>query len=492
MAAPQQVSPVQETFLHDDSDTASEAGSESPSVMYQAEPFDTFKTRIHELTLTQIWPNANSDQITIERLRSSGFNRIIGITWDVDNHKLQHVVRVPWFPDDDLAAQAAPLDLIKKHTKIPCAKIIQYDLSTENPLESPYMIQDHVPGVDLHSLMHNQETGKVDNKISHHGWQKLARELGSITRQMLSTRSTVAGTIVLSPDRAKSLHIAPFPTTTSDSASTTSRPYISCVQSEITPSRISDLLTSLFTFEREKELAEGTRADLPSPWPHLITLTSELYSQGHFQNLNYALCHPDLLPRNILVSPQFLSGTRSSTKSSIAAILDWDSALLAPSFMACRPPAWLWNHGEEYEVAQSNEADESERNTKVEPNTREGEIIKQIFDEAAGEEYVRLAYDPVYVLLRQLFKFAIGGVNNSDQLELARRLVEEWEEIKRGKNLKEGDDEGADEAENGLLSPITEQPSAQESPHQIRTQTQSEGEKKGKVAKIWKKRCVVM
>ncbi|CEI60364.1 unnamed protein product [Fusarium venenatum] len=61
-------------------------------------------------------------------------------------------------------------------------------------------------------------------------------------------------------------------------------------------------------------------------------MASELEASGWFANQHYySLAHLDLAPRNILVDP-------TSNKAIISAILDWDSAILAPMFMSCAPP----------------------------------------------------------------------------------------------------------------------------------------------------------
>ncbi|KAK4222733.1 hypothetical protein QBC38DRAFT_512771 [Podospora fimiseda] len=473
MAAPQaETSPIQGTFLLDDSDAESAAPTD-PSVTYGAEPFATFRNRIHELTINVIWPNAASDQITIERLTSGGYNRTFGITWDVDNHKLQHVVRVPWFADDDYAAQVAPLDFVAKYTKIPTAKIIQYDTTTENPLESPYMIQDRVSGVGLASL--------VDNKIPPHGWQKLAKELGDITRQMMSTRSTVAGTIVLSPDGLRGLHVAPFRTSPEASPAETSRPYTPCGPSQISSQSVASLLINMFEFQRQKELDQGPYVvDFPGPWHGFITMTKKLEEMGYFQDVDYCLCHLNLFPRNVIVDPSVF-GTLNK-KNKIAAILDWDSALLAPTFMACRPPAWLWNN----EQLLEESFDESETKTKVEPSTEEGAEIKRIFDEAAGETYMFFAYNPVYKVARRLFQFGMTGISRADEFKMAHDLWDEWGVMKEGGGSTKGD---------GLTTEqLVAQAVGEEGPqsHPVLT---SEKKKEG-LRRNWKKRlkkrCIVM
>lgn len=56
--------------------------------------------------------------------------------------------------------------------------------------------------------------------------------------------------------------------------------------------------------------------------------------------------------------------------------------------------------------------------------------IKSVFDEAARPIYRRFAYDPIYVLARQLWHFASGGFMSDDEYHEAGQVVEMWEGMK--------------------------------------------------------------
>jgi len=70
-------------------------------------------------------------------------------------------------------------------------------------------------------------------------------------------------------------------------------------------------------------------------------MTHELDAGGYFSQVWYSLAHLDLAPRNILIDVDTDTDTARSTNI-ITAILDWDSAMLAPCFLSCYPPVWLW------------------------------------------------------------------------------------------------------------------------------------------------------
>lgn len=114
----------------------------------------------------------------------------------------------------------------------------------------------------------------------------------------------------------------------------------------------------------------------------------ELGFLGDGQN---CLCHFDLAARNILIE---ISPDGSPT---ISGIVDWDSAVFAPTYVACAPPVWLWSDPEQYD---------DEGNAKEEPSTAEQEEIKEIFDDVVGFDWTWFAYQPEYRLAIELFHFA--------------------------------------------------------------------------------------
>jgi len=85
-------------------------------------------------------------------------------------------------------------------------------------------------------------------------------------------------------------------------------------------------------------------------------MTKELHALGYLQDTSLTLCHLDFEARNILIDP-------SNNVQPISAILDWDSAVFAPAFMACTPPMWLW--------AWKEDEDEDERDANNTPDTLE-------------------------------------------------------------------------------------------------------------------------
>ncbi|KAK4464345.1 phosphotransferase enzyme family protein [Cladorrhinum samala] len=421
------------TSLRDNlkSDNESIDASQSALVTaFNAEPFDAFTHRVRELILTAVWPNATAEQVTVEEMTNSRFNQIIGISWNVDRHNLQHILRIPQFADSgDIGEQVAALKFVKKHTKIPAPTVIEYDRSSDNALGSPYMVQNRITGVSLHKM-----TTPVMN-VPHAGWLKLAHELGEAYRQMLVVRSAAAGRLVLSSESlGGSIHVAPFET--SETPSRPAQPYAAAGPNQISSDAALALVKDLLNFRQEKQMA-GKPAESRGEFQDLLVMARELADAGYFNDLDCCLCHLDISPRNILVDPS-IAGTRNAG-SKIAAILGWRSAILAPSFMACTPPAWLWSHDDadrhgNADKENSDELDESSHN--LDPKTEDShKEIKAVFDEAAGPDFVYYAYDPVYRLARRLFRFALGGVEPFNEYrEAYRDIILEWQRIKKAED----------------------------------------------------------
>ncbi|MCJ1457731.1 hypothetical protein MMC28_008100 [Mycoblastus sanguinarius] len=132
------------------------------------------------------------------------------------------------------------------------------------------------------------------------------------------------------------------------------------------------------------------------------------------------LCHLDLHPRNIMVKIE----PDSSLK--VTAILDWDEAVIAPKFVNCQPPGWLWGYDKDTHV---DEDDLLPWPYEL-PSTLEQQELKRIFEEYAGPDYPRLAYDESSRFIRGLFRLATLGLTASWHFTAAERIVKEWKALR--------------------------------------------------------------
>ncbi|MBE3049300.1 aminoglycoside phosphotransferase family protein, partial [Candidatus Bathyarchaeota archaeon] len=401
---------------HTKSDSSA-AESCTSTVVYEHEPFDTFRLRVLELATGTVWPGSAKDEIIVERLRGGGFNRIIGIDrispetttryilrlLGIDRTspktRTQYILRIPRFDSAQIDNEVATLQFLHEHTGIPAPEVVSFDETENNALGSPYSVQKLIPGADLYSTY---------PKLSHEERCRVARELGAICNQMLSVRSNVAGKLVLPTDRKDSkapLEVAPLESKDANLV----KPY-----SQSTPTKTThELLTVMFLARKayDLELCPDDE-DGGELWDGLSQMTSELDADGWLTDRHNSIAHLDFAPRNILANP-----TPDTQLPIISAILDWDSAVLAPAFMSCAPPLWVW--------AWQDDEDEDERTANDDPPTANGRELKKLFEEAAGEDYLRLAYEPTYRLARQLCGFAINDIRSNESFRAARAMLKE-------------------------------------------------------------------
>lgn len=131
------------------SSSDSESASDSSTIVYNHEPFEAFKIRVFQLCQDVFAPISN-EEISLERLRGGGFNRIIGISITKSPSR-QYILRVPRFEAVQLNRDLGPLYLLGRQFDIPVPEVVTFDLTSCNALQDPYMIQNRIPGADLFS-----------------------------------------------------------------------------------------------------------------------------------------------------------------------------------------------------------------------------------------------------------------------------------------------------------------------------------------------------
>ncbi|KAG6354633.1 hypothetical protein INS49_004651 [Diaporthe citri] len=424
------------------SDSSSDAQSESSTIIYDHESFAQFQAKVLAFTRSCTWlPSYDEDEITVERLHGGTFNRVIGLTFTSSQRKDQdltsspptekrtsetvsnYILRIPRFKDarvdDDVAVllfvkRLPEIELCPRVPEISVPEIIAFDETENNCLGSCFMVQKRLPG---QPLVH------IYPQLGHEKQRRVARDLGHVYRRMLSVWSTHAGRLVL-PEDNKSLHAEIHVTSwdprasiffTGEQKPRTSAPY----RSGRSGDSVLELLRRTFQ-EQKTELRKSVPSDTLRPhlFDRVCKMVSEMDAAGYFKEVDghFALSHLDLEPRNILAdleSPpdgQIISG-----------ILDWDSAVLAPAFMSCAPPMWIWDWQEDEH--------EDERLANEEPATPEQKELKTVFETAAGPQYVRCAYHPAYRLARRLVRFAIDGIRSSEDVKEAEAMLGEWQSL---------------------------------------------------------------
>ncbi|KAI0594490.1 hypothetical protein F4775DRAFT_606223 [Biscogniauxia sp. FL1348] len=402
-AAPNLVSGMDNNSVHSDQSVDNESVcssediesvySDTSTLIYGHEPFSTFQERVLDLACKIIWPGANPKEITVDRLEGGGYNRIIGISRrlsDELNLRFHFVLRVPRFESSQIDCEVAALRFVHQHTEIPTPVVLEFDTTNWNPIGSAYMIQNYIPAVNLYDMYLG---------FDHEGKCRLARELGNVYRQILAVRSSTHGILVPAPgdDKVTSpIHVAPVPMRDildpyAPHDPLAAKPYDNSAPTQST----LEILTSLIQARKAWRLSRYPNNTIERIYmDQFCTMASELDADGWFSDVPICLAHLDLGPHNILVDMK-----ANDQGPIILGVLDWDSAVLFPMFVACEPPVWLW-HWDGESFVDERSADD----VVLTPEERE---VKQIFEEAAGPDYMRFAYRPEYRLARTLSEFAL-------------------------------------------------------------------------------------
>ncbi|KAL8822615.1 MAG: hypothetical protein Q9191_006651 [Dirinaria sp. TL-2023a] len=351
----------------------------------------------------------------VERLGGGDNNRITAISlpahYTTTEHKL--ILRAPRerdfaHPDRDVAI----LKYVRDHSSIPVAAIAGHDFSCNNPLESPYVLQHRIPGEDLEKLWPT---------LPHAQRRTVAIEIGKVFRNLLALETEYSGTLEAATDDSSSSAIVPFELKnalgeTLDEESSTNR------ESRTT----LELLTNQFGRWRAVDLDwhQGEITEQIQLWDGLLGVVQEMEQMGLLpQSLKNCLCHVDVHPRNIMVD----IGSDASLK--VTAILDWDEAVFAPKFVNCQAPVWLWNDEPDeeldeegfdpwpYELPGANDV----------PCSPEKIELKQLFEEQAGQEFCRMAYEDAFRLGRVLFHLAVFGLTSSENFRAAKKVIKSLE-----------------------------------------------------------------
>ena len=161
-------------------------------------------------------------------------------------------------------------------------------------------------------------------------------------------------------------------------------------------------------------------------WDSILNIVREIDKLGFFAATHYCHCHVDLFPGNIMAD------IRSEGSIQVTGILDWDEAVVAPKFVAYELPAWLWGF---------KASDVPDNTFPTWPYVKPGagdvpsisgnQMLKRIFEEYAGPEYLSLAYDEHFRISRCLFRIALFGLTLSENYDAADRIIQDWTRLRQ-------------------------------------------------------------
>ena len=359
-------------------------------------------------------------EFIIERMTGGTFNRVIGITVidpnaDRPEKLILRVPRIAWMSRPD--REVATLRYVRQHSSIPVADVKASDFDCDNPLKDPYVVQSRIAGTDLHTA--------IQNDLTHQQWCVIAREIGRIMLKFQDMSNPVPGLIeqVTKDDGVQAFVIAPFdikPPFEKDWKLKQASPLFNADNSRALEyyekSTLEFFLTQFGRWRAEELRINPTEILHPHFMERLAATASQMDRLGYLGDNKNCLSHLDLAAQNIMVE------VRSDKDITVTGILDFDSAVFAPTFVSCYPPWWLWQDETQPGDAMVDESQSNE--TPPDPELVE---IKRIFEETVGDEFLRYAYQPQYRLARKLFKIACHGNRSNETWKNIEDFLHEWD-----------------------------------------------------------------
>ncbi|KAH7564356.1 hypothetical protein BM1_01403 [Bipolaris maydis] len=386
----------------------------------------------HQIATVASALHEDVSEVTIEYMSGGSYNRVTGVSiapghrrtkleWvfstlssylptrllqmfkTPEDTGISYVVRIPRFINkntmDTMARDIAILKTVGALVQLPIPRVVGYDLTFQNTIGKPYMIQNRLPGKNLSSL-----TKDVPLNLEQ---LKCVAEQVSQLAPIIAAVEGPGGNIspsALSSD-AKSLQVESLH-----------------LQHEELGDRAFDLSKHpQDTFEHLIETCRRwseycTEDGLPfnEIWYNFGIIIKSLNTRG-FLNGPCVLAHRDLMPYNLLAE------VRNDTQVQITGVIDWDSATMAPEFVAYKAPYWLWTE----EHVDSDYAD-TEECANIVPVTEDAKILKQVFMDNASEKYKRFAFAPEAILARRMYVILKEGIPKDWHIEEAWKIVSEW------------------------------------------------------------------
>lgn len=305
----------------------------------------------------------------------------------------------------EIKDQVTVLRLLDRENLIPVPKVLAYDSSSDNSIESPYVVQTCCPGEPLSEIYYELP---INEKL------EITNLVADLIVRIENVSLPVSGRLVSAGDLPDfcndfstlrtSIGLAPF--RLSPEADFPSTP--------LSPS-LDDLLASLIN--TQTSLAR----DLTFPWViwgRLRQIMLEMKERGLLNDKQPVLWHWDFASWNILVK-------KKDHRWTITAVLDWDGAMSVPRVLTREPPIWLW-HCDDQNLSEIRREDDMLVPSEL---TAEQQLVKNQFDsymEARVSNYTADAYNRGR-WTRRLAKFALSGFRDERDWERCVRFMKDWE-----------------------------------------------------------------
>jgi aminoglycoside phosphotransferase (APT) family kinase protein len=391
------------------SHSSSSVISESSTLEYEQESFETFRVKVVQLCI-EVGLGAPAE---VERMAGGSFNRVIGVKFSSPSLS-RYIIRIPRMTLDETEAhsikdQVAVLLFLSAH--LPVAKVAAYDCTTLNAIKSQFMIQERLPGQSIEAV-YDDLTLEERLQVSS-GVADLVRRIDSVILPRFGRlveripMSDVSHQVLQCACDGK-IDVTAFRLDPSTDMPTTNA------------DNLLSLLRELCEVRSEED---GEDEELQGYWQKIQQMITEMEHSNIISKRREKprLWHWDLSKQNILVDK--VAGVWSVT-----GILDWDDAMSIPGVIGRKPPIWLWRPEVRVEDADTTESGLL---------TDDQNLIKDRFDEvitASIPSFVDDAYGSGK-WIRRVATFALYGFEYSQDWTRYKVLIEDWDSYYRTINI---------------------------------------------------------
>ncbi|PPJ49665.1 hypothetical protein CBER1_02200 [Cercospora berteroae] len=435
------------------------------------EAYETFQHKVVELTHSI----CEAKEVTLQRIRGGCYNRVVVAHVKLTNGgELSGIYRIPRsrdIPDGvernsnedietDIIDQVAVLQLLGSQA-IPAPRLIAYDASGKNAIESPYVFQHFSEGTMLENIYGDMA---FEEKM------QLAVSLADFLARMEAVTFDKSGLVVAAPtgNAAPATKASSFCAPLGNVAVAVggfTDPYEN-VHTSHTATSPRELIGELLRARLDGEVAlNEPPSEFLAMRLRMVATFEDMCQLGIFDDNNLTggsiLYHWDLQPRNILVKTirtseheeqalelqleRCLSIAAPSGRWVIDTVVDWDNVQSVPPIFTRQPPIWLWDfsgetgglslppgYDSDSDLQPASRYDSSEGKLssdakQIQANFEDRLVnkLQQIYPTYNARTYRDEAYGRGR-WIRRMARFAIHGVRSSEDTKRFRGLEKEW------------------------------------------------------------------
>ena len=307
------------------------------------------------------------------------FNRVLTI--DTTDH--QYILRLPREDhptrSTDILTNISLLHFLSSIniSHLPIPKIISYDLTPNNPLNSQYTLQTRLPGTPVDYVL---------DSLSLLQRCTLATQLATVLSKILTIDTFKgSGRLVTDPKNTNNIRLAPprvllppsdYAYSFAGALDQTGSDY---VQEYSPPTGLLNWYVD--HFDLLKISAENNFNPLISLYCQALKKLAVVLVETYIQECNKSdtvyssrncLYHPDIADRNLLVAVDL---EENESDLNITGVIDWDDTSVIPSEIAYTLPSWLWNNFDSDKcypiLEEEQEGHSEEEDTKIETETEQ-------------------------------------------------------------------------------------------------------------------------